>query len=222
MTKAQQSKAGEDSAADAGNPDTGPEMEEVGEVDAGSPDDQDFESDSGTESTADTEWTLDQALARLAEAEAESRQARDQALRVQAEMQNLRRRTEQDVERAHKFGQEKFASELLMVVDNLERALDAAGDHENEVVKAIHEGVDLTLKSFADCFAKFQIEAVDPEGEPFDPALHQAMSIQENGKVEPNTVIAVMQKGYTLHGRVLRPAMVVVSAEAEPSAENGT
>ena len=210
MSKAQQSKAGEDSAAEAGNPDTAPEMEEAGEVGAGSAD--------GAE--ADTEWTLDQALARLAEAEAVSRQARDQALRIQAEMQNLRRRTEQDVERAHKFGQEKFASELLMVVDNLERALDAAGDHENEVVKAIHEGV--TLKSFADCFAKFEIEAVDPEGEPFDPALHQAMSIQENGKVEPNTVIAVMQKGYTLHGRVLRPAMVVVSAEAEPSAGSGT
>ncbi len=216
MSKARQSKAVEDSVAETGKPDTAPEMEEAGAVDAGSTEG----GDCGAE--ADTEWTLERALARLAEAEAESRQARDQALRIQAEMQNLRRRTEQDVERAHKFGQEKFASELLTVVDNLERALDAAGDHQNEVAKAIHEGVNLTLKSFADCFAKFQIEAVDPEGEPFDPELHQAMSIQENGKVEPNTVIAVMQKGYTLHGRVLRPAMVVVSAEAEPSAGSET
>jgi molecular chaperone GrpE len=126
-------------------------------------------------------------------------------------MQNLRRRTEQDVEKAHKFGQEKFSGELLQVMDNLERSLAAAADSEDEVVKAIHEGVDLTLKSFADCFAKFNIEAVDPLGEPFDPQLHQAMSIQESPEAEPNTVIAVMQKGYTLHGRVIRPAMVMVS-----------
>ena len=164
------------------------------------------------------EWTLEEALARLSDAETEYRQAQDKLLRVQAEMQNLRRRTEQDIEKAHKFGQEKFSGELLVVMDNLERAVAAAGDHgdgdqENNLVKAIHEGVNLTLKSFADCFARFQIEAVDPEGEPFDPALHQAMSIQENSRVEPNTVIAVMQKGYTLHGRVLRPAMVVVSTE---------
>ena len=165
------------------------------------------------------EMSLEEALERLAAAEAESREARDKLLRVQAEMQNLRRRTEQDIEKAHRFGQEKFSSELLMVMDNLERAAEAAGSHGdgeagNQVVKAIHEGVNLTLKSFVDCFARFQIEAVDPEGEPFDPALHQAMSIQENDEVEPNTVISVMHKGYTLHGRVLRPAMVVVSTEA--------
>lgn len=166
-----------------------------------------------TETEAASDWTLEEALARLADAEIESRQAHDKLLRVQAEMQNLRRRTEQDVQKAHKFGQEKFSSELLSVMDNLERAVNSASEHEDEVVKAIHEGVNLTLKSFADCFAKFNIEAVDPMGEPFDPELHQAMSMQENGEVEPNSVIAVMQKGYTLHGRVLRPAMVVVSTE---------
>ena len=167
------------------------------------------------ESAADAvaDLTLEEALARLADAEEKCGRFEDKFLRVQAEMQNLRRRTEQDVQRAHKFGQERFSSELLVVMDNLERALNAASDHEDDVVKAIHEGVNLTLKSFADCFEKFNIEAVDPMGEPFDPALHQAMSIQENGKVEPNTVIAVMQKGYTLHGRVLRPAMVVVSTD---------
>ncbi len=170
-----------------------------------------------TEETAEAEElagpSLKEALTRLADAEEECRRAEDKLLRIQAEMQNLRRRTEQDIQRAHKFGQEKFSSELLVVMDNLERALNAASEHDDEVVKAIHEGVNLTLKSFADCFAKFNIEAVDPMGEPFDPALHQAMSIQENGEVEPNTVIAVMQKGYTLHGRVLRPAMVVVSTD---------
>ena len=158
------------------------------------------------------------ALAKLEEAEHAAVQARDDVLlRVQAEMQNLRRRTEQDVEKAHKFGLEKFSIELLTVMDNLERALSAAADHDDETVKAIHEGVDLTLKSFSDCFGKFNIEAVDPLGEPFDPAMHQAMTIQENPDVEPNTVIAVMQKGYTLHGRVIRPAMVVVSKEAGAS-----
>lgn len=164
------------------------------------------------QASASDELTM--ALAKLEEAERAAGQARDDLLRMQAEMQNLRRRTEQDVEKAHKFGLEKFSIELLTVMDNLERALSAAADHDDETVKAIHEGVDLTLKSFSDCFGKFNIEAVDPLGEPFDPAMHQAMTIQENPDVEPNTVIAVMQKGYTLHGRVIRPAMVAVSKEA--------
>ena len=137
--------------------------------------------------------------------------AKDDLLRVQAEMQNLRRRTEQDIEKAHKYGQEKLSIELLAVMDNLERSQEAASDSEDEAVKAIRAGVDLTVKGFVDCFKKFNIETIDPLGEPFDPQLHQAMSMQENTESEPNTVIAVMQKGYTLHGRVIRPAMVMVS-----------
>ena len=144
-------------------------------------------------------------------AEAAAGMARDELLRVQAEMQNLRRRTEQDIEKAHKFGQEKFSTELLAVMDNLERSAAAAEASEDEAVQAIKEGVELTLKGFMDCFKRFNIEAVDPLGEPFDPQLHQAMSIQESPDAEPNSVIAVMQKGYTLHGRVIRPAMVMVS-----------
>ena len=155
--------------------------------------------------------TLPQALEQLAEAEAAASRARDDLLRLQAEMQNLRRRTEQDIEKAHKYGQERFSKELLSVLDNLERALEAAANHEDETVKAIYDGVDLTLKSFIDCFSKFHIKAVDPLGEPFDPGIHQAMSLQENAEVEPNTVTAVIQKGYTLHDRVIRPAMVMVS-----------
>lgn len=172
---------------------------------------QEIDGEQAAKNGGDAELDVEQLLEKLAEAELAAAKARDDLLRVQAEMQNLRRRTEQDVEKAHKFGQEKFSVELLSVLDNLERALAAAADHEDESVKAIYEGVDLTLKSFIDCFTKFNIEAVDPMGEPFDPALHQAMSIQENPDVEPNTVIAVMQKGYTLHGRVIRPAMVMVS-----------
>lgn len=147
----------------------------------------------------------------LEAAEAAAGMARDELLRVQAEMQNLRRRTEQDIEKAHKFGQEKFSTELLAVMDNLERSAAAAEASEDEAVQAIKEGVELTLKGFMDCFQRFNIEAVDPLGEPFDPQLHQAMSIQESPDAEPNSVIAVMQKGYTLHGRVIRPAMVMVS-----------
>ena len=136
--------------------------------------------------------------------------SRDAALRAQADAQNVKRRAEQDVEKARKFALERFAGELLPVVDNLERALESAtGD--DEVIKPIAEGVELTLKSFLDVLGKQNIEVVDPQGEPFDPNLHQAMSMVENNEVEPNTVIAVMQKGYTLNGRLVRPAMVMVS-----------
>jgi len=136
--------------------------------------------------------------------------AQDQAVRAQAEAQNARRRAEQDVEKAHKFGQEKLVVDLLPIIDNLERAL-ATMDREDEGQKAVVEGLDLTLKSFADTLIKHKVEAVDPAGEPFDPQLHQAMTMVPNPDLEPNTVMDVFQKGYTLHGRLVRPAMVVVS-----------
>ena len=135
---------------------------------------------------------------------------KDRALRTVAEMENLRRRTALDVEKAHKFALEKFASELLPVLDNLERTLQVA-DKTNEAVKPLLEGVELTLKSMANSVAKFGVIAIDPQGQLFDPNLHQAMSMIENPDVAPNTVIAVMQKGYELNGRVIRPAMVMVS-----------
>jgi len=149
-------------------------------------------------------------IARLRE---ELEQASDSALRAQAEAQNAKRRAEQEVERARKYALERFVGELLPVVDNLERALESASGDE-EVVKPIAEGVELTLKSFQNALQKYNVEAVDPQGEPFDPQLHQAMSQVENPDVEPNTVIAVMQKGYTLNGRLVRPAMVMVSKQA--------
>lgn len=136
--------------------------------------------------------------------------ARDAVMRAQADAQNARRRAEQDVEKARKFALEGFCRELLPVVDNLERALEVTAGHD-ESVKPIVDGVELTLKSFQDALRKYHIEPIDPQGEPFDPQLHQAMSMVENGEVEPNTVIAVMQKGYTLNQRLVRPAMVMVS-----------
>lgn len=139
---------------------------------------------------------------------------RDTVLRAQAEIQNMRRRCEQDVEKAHKFALERFSGELLSVVDNLERALAAVPQEQSEQVKALCEGVELTLKGFLEVLAKYQIQPLAPHGEPFDPQLHQAVATVPNPQVQPNTVIDVMQKGYTLNGRVIRPAMVVVSKGA--------
>lgn len=153
------------------------------------------------------EPSLEEEVSRLQE---DLMTARDAALRAQADAQNVKRRAEQDVEKARKFALERFAGELLPVVDNLERALESASA-DDEAIKPIAEGVELTLKSFLDVLGKQNIEVVDPNGEPFDPNLHQAMSMVENKEVEPNTVIAVMQKGYTLNGRLVRPAMVMVS-----------
>jgi len=135
---------------------------------------------------------------------------RDQQLRSQAEIQNIQRRAERDVTHAHKFALEKFAGSLLEVVDNLERALGSVPSEE-PAVKALQEGVSLTHKLFSDTLKRFAVEAVDPLGAPFDPEQHQAVSMQPSTTAEPNTVTAVFQKGYTLSGRLLRPAMVVVA-----------
>lgn len=139
---------------------------------------------------------------------------KDGVVRAAADVDNIRRRAAQDVEKAHKFALEKFANELLPVIDNLERAIEFS-DKENETLKPLLEGIDMTVKSFNDAVAKFGVEIVNPQGEQFNPEFHQAMSIQPSNDVTPNTVLAVMQKGYTLNGRLLRPAMVMVSKAAD-------
>ena len=156
------------------------------------------------------ELNLDDVAAQL---EADLAEAKDAALRAQADAVNVERRAEQEVDKARKFALERFVSELLPVVDNMERALEAAGT--DEAVKPIVEGVELTQKSLIDALQKHGVETIDPMGEPFDPQIAQAMSMVENPEVEPNTVIAVMQKGYQLNGRLVRPAMVMVSKAAE-------
>lgn len=157
-----------------------------------------------------TEPTLEDALAA---AQAEVAELKDQMLRTQAEMQNIRRRADADVEKAHKYGSEKFAMEMLETVDNLERAL-AACTAEDDNTKAIHDGVEMTLTALLASLDKFKVAVVNPEGEPFNPEFHQAITMVDSPDAEPNTVLSVMQKGYTLHGRLLRPAMVVVSKSA--------
>ncbi len=128
-------------------------------------------------------------------------------MRSQAELENTKRRADKNVENAHKFALEKFSLELLAVKDSLELGLSA----EDADAGKLKEGTELTLKMMTQALEKFSIYAVDPLGETFDPNLHQAMSMQESADHEPNKVIAVMQKGYTLNDRLLRPAMVMVS-----------
>lgn len=136
--------------------------------------------------------------------------AREDVLRAAADAQNARRRAEQDVEKARKFALERFVQDLLPVVDNLERAMSSV-DVDDETFKPVLEGIQLTYKTFQDSLSRHQVIVVDPAGEPFDPEQHQAMSMIPNGEVEPNTVLEVFQKGYLLNGRLVRPAMVVVS-----------
>ena len=146
----------------------------------------------------------------LATAQATVIDQKDSVIRAKAEVDNVRRRAAQDVEKARKFALEKFSGEMLVTVDNLERALQSI-DQEDENNKAITEGVELTLQGLIASLEKFGVKAVDPQDQPFNPELHQAMSMQEVPGVAPNTVIAVMQKGYELNGRLIRPAMVMVS-----------
>ncbi len=137
-------------------------------------------------------------------------EAKDQALRTAAEAQNVRRRAEIDADNARKFAIERFAKDLLPVVDNLERALESV-DATDESMKAILEGVELTYRSFSDMLERHHLKVINPEGEPFDPQLHEAISMVEAPGAESNSVINVVQKGYTLNERLLRAAMVVVS-----------
>ena len=153
---------------------------------------------------------------RIEQLEDELAGAKENVLRAAAEMQNIRRRAEQDIEKTHKFALEKFATELLPVLDSLERGLEVS-DPTDEKIRPMREGMDLTYKLFLDTLKRFKIERLDPQGEPFNPEQQQAMAMEESIHVEPNSVLKVFQCGYIMNGRLLRPAMVVVSkAPSEP------
>jgi len=158
----------------------------------------------------ETESKIAQLEAALLSSEAKIKEQQDSVLRAKAEVDNMRRRSEQEVDKARKYALNKFAEELLPVIDNLERAILAA-DKESEAVKPLLEGVEMTHNSFVTTVAKFGLKEINPEGEAFNPEFHQAMSIQESADHESNTVMMVMQKGYELNGRVVRPAMVMVA-----------
>ncbi|MDO6762720.1 nucleotide exchange factor GrpE [Agarivorans sp. 1_MG-2023] len=159
------------------------------------------------------EISVAELLERLATAEQTVAEQKDGVVRAKAEMENIRRRSAQEVEKARKFALEKFANELLPVIDNMEMALQHA-NREDEALASMIEGVELTLKTLIDAVKKFGIEVVAPQDQAFDPEKHQAMGMQEVEGVAPNTVVAVLQKGYELNGRLLRPAMVMISKAA--------
>ena len=162
---------------------------------------------------------LEEAIARVQELEEQlktqieeaANKEQDILLRSRAEIENLRRRTEQDVEKAHKFALEKFSKDILNTIDNLERALATPANKEDESVKALFDGVELTLKELVSTVGRFGVEAVGAVGEAFNPDLHQAISMQPAEGFETNQISVVLQKGYTLNGRVIRPAMVMVA-----------
>ena len=149
-------------------------------------------------------------IERLEQAEKKATDNWDQLLRTKAEMDNIRRRTQKDLENAHKFALEKFISEMLAVKDSLEMGVDAAGQ-ENASVDNLREGSEMTLNMLSGVFEKFNVVELNPVGEKFNAEHHQAMSMQPSDEHEPNMVIAVMQKGYLLNDRLVRPAMVMVS-----------
>lgn len=152
--------------------------------------------------------------AEIAQLMAKVNEQAESVLRAQAEMQNVRRRAERDVENAHRYALDKFSADLLPIVDSLERALDAACQIDGDAVKGMRDGIELTLKMFVDTLAKHGVQQLNPVGQPFNPEFHQAMSMVPNAEMAPNSVLAVMQRGYTLNGRLVRPAMVVVTKAA--------
>jgi len=174
---------------------------------------------SAAEMAADSEIAEDSAedlTVLLEQARAKADDHFEQMMRAHAELENLKRRHSRDLENAHKFALDKFVAELLGVWDSLELGHTAAQDDGADVQK-LREGTELTLKMLNDAMGKFGVKQIDPIDQPFDPELHQAMSMQPRADVPPNTVVAVVQKGYTLNGRLVRPAMVMVSQAADPS-----
>jgi len=165
---------------------------------------------------ADAEPSREELAAMLEEARSQAEENRSQVMRARADLENLRRRQQKELENAHKFALERFVEALLPVKDSMELGLSAAADESADVPK-LREGTELTLKLLGDVMEKFNVVEVNPEGARFNPEWHQAMSMQPRDDVPPNTVVTVVQKGYTLNGRLVRPAMVMVSQQPEGS-----
>lgn len=142
----------------------------------------------------------------------------EQALRAEAEMQNVRKRATRDVENAHKYGTERLLQNLLPTVDSLEKAVESVSQAA-EANNGVLEGIEICLKMLLEVLARENVEQLDPQGEPFDPQFHEAMSVVEKAEMEPNSVVLVIQKGYRLNGRLVRPAMVIVSKAVTGAAD---
>ncbi len=173
-----------------------------------------FETEQALDKPPTTEIAIEELKKELAEAEQKAQENWDKAVRTMAEMENLKKRNQKDLEDAHKYALTSFAREMLPVLDSLELGLQAATG-ETEEVKKFREGSELTIKQFEAVFSKFNVIEINPVGQPFNADQHQAMVMQEAADVAPNTVVNVFQKGYLLNGRLLRPAMVVVAKAPE-------
>lgn len=179
----------------------------------------DAEEQTNEASGAGAAVTVEALQEQLEQAQQQAAANLDKAIRTMAEMENLKKRVQKDLDDERKYGLAKFAKELLSVLDSLELGLQAATGDSPEIVK-LREGSELTIKQFESVFAKFNIETVDPIGQVFNPELHQAMVMQPSATAQPNTVLNVFQKGYVLNGRLLRPAMVVVAKADDKPADS--
>lgn len=226
-TGTDQTAAGQGQAVDRDSDEGAPLQSDADAADSGAADSARIGIAGDEQVTTDTQVTEDVGDALVAEVEtmdpaelhllledarAEATVNRDQLLRAHAEMENMKRRQAKELENAHKFALEGFVKELLAVRDSLELGYSAATEGEGDLAKLI-EGTELTLKQLGDAMGKFGVERVHPEGEPFNPEFHQAMSMQPRDDLPPNTVTAVIQSGYLLNGRLVRPAMVMVSKQ---------
>ena len=175
---------------------------------------EDLENDQDTESNLDSdsseENSKDSEEEELEKVHSELEKQKDLTLRAEAELQNVLKRTAREVENAHKYGLERFIQNLLPVVDSLEKAAEASALDQSEASETAIEGINLCCKLLVDVLEKEGLKDIDPSGEPFDPSEHQAMSMVENSDLEPNSIAAVVQKGWKLNERLVRPAMVMV------------
>lgn len=201
-----QQKASADPAAE----DTKPQSEQAADINDIDAAEQETEEELEPEETSEPLSEVDELRLQVEQANSKAEQNWDAVLRTRAEMENLRKRQSRELENAHKYALDKMAMELLPVRDTLEMGVAAANADEAEMSKIV-EGTELTLKMLTQSMEKFNIVEVNPEGEKFNPELHQAISVQEGTDKDANTVLVVMQKGYTLNERLLRPAMVVIA-----------
>lgn len=201
MVKDQETRGAHDASVPAG-PEVDPETATAKQSATGAP---------PPAKPAEDAPSREQLLAQLTEVRAKADENWSQYLRVRAEMDNLRKRHERELEQAHRYALDGFIRDILPVRDSLEMGLGAAQE-ERVSLERLREGQGLTLRMLADVMTRFGVEPVEPEGAPFNPELHQALSVQPRSDVPPNTVVTLVQKGYRLHGRLVRPALVIVSA----------
>jgi molecular chaperone GrpE len=169
----------------------------------------------GAEQALLTQESYDDLMQKLGEAEQKANQYWERILRMQADAENIQRRNERDVANAHKYGLDKFVAELLPIIDSLELCVTKVPEDSTGAVASVIEGVNLTLKMFYSAMEKFGIKQVNPLNEPFNPEFEQAISMQYDPSAKPGTVVSVLQKGYTLNDRLVRPALVVIAKSEE-------